>query len=286
MHPRLRVLVTDYAPSVAALLEPACSVIHLAALRNVPRRRAEAFARTNAGLSATLARAAVVAGAGRFVDVSTALTLGPSEVPLDSGAPFDERFPGAYVRSRVDAALAVERMAADRLPLVTILPSIVYGPDHPRARNRIASHIRRVLARPLRIAIAGPQARRNLVYVDDVTDSILRAERSECPTGRHLVSGENVTQDDLEAEVRTVAGMRPSLRVAVPRAAARAAARTVDALLRFDPASGWTSRLETLLAPWCLLPAVTLGGTATPFSEGVRRTVEAVRRESARRRIR
>jgi nucleoside-diphosphate-sugar epimerase len=281
-HPRLRVAATDYGASVARELSRGCSLIHLAAQRSMPTGRTERFIDANVRMPEALARQALAQGVRRFVLVSTALVLGPSEAPLDATGAL-AGWQSTYVRTRVEGLLAVERVAEGSLPLVTLLPPIIYGADHTRARNRITNHMRRTLRAPFRVAIGGPSSKRNLVHVDDVTRSLARAEAAQAPSGRHIVSGDNVTQDELESAVRTAAGMPPAPRIALPRAAALSAARIADALLRIDPAGGWTSRLETLLAPWCLRPyALPFFGegaepVATPFAVGIQRTVEALR---------
>lgn len=272
-HPRLRVTGTSYGASLANELPRGCAVIHLAAQRNMPSRRASAFTAANVALAEDVARAALAKEVRRFVAISTSLVLGSSEEERDANAPLDDRVGGAYVRSRVAGLVALERV--EGLPLVTVLPSIIYGPDHPRARNRMTNYMRQLLRTPVRVAIGGGGARRNLVYVDDVTRSIAAAEASTL-SGRQLVSGANVTQDGLERTVRE----QPGVRVIVPRVAALAAARTIDATLRIDASSGWASRMRTLLAPWCVAPYRTLDGTATPFDAGVRATIEAIRGEA------
>lgn len=238
-HPRLRV-VEGTIPA-----ESAETVIHLAAQRNMPTRNAASFHAPNVELARNVARAAK----GRFVYVSTALALAGNDVP------------SAYIATRKEALDAVGSDAA------IVLPSIIFGPDHPRAQNRITSHIRGLLRGPIRIGLGGKQEPRNMVYVHDVVRAILQA-----PIGRTLVSGENVTQERLERETYAAAGRRPAPRVVLPRFAALAAAKTIDAILGYDRTSGWTSRLETLLAPWCFEASK----DATPFAEGVRRTVAAL----------
>jgi len=281
-HPQLRVAASDYGPSVALHLSSGCSLIHLAAQRNAPKRRAEQFTQANVFLPESLARHALDKGVRRFIHVSTALVLGPSPVPLDATDALVEGG-SAYVRTRVAGLLAVERVAAEGLPLVTLLPPIIYGPDFARARNRITDHLRRVLRAPLRIAIGTNAPRRNLVFVDDVTQAIARAERAREATGRHLLSGDNVTQNELEMAARAAIDASIPPRIVIPSAAAIAAGRVADALLRFDRSSGWTARMQTLLAPWCLrpyaLPAFDDGvePAATPFALGIRRTVEMLR---------
>ena len=267
----LRVIGTDYSDAIANALPPACSIIHLAAQRNAPVQSPNVYEPANVAVAETLTRAAITRSAMRLVHVSTALVLGSSADPIDETHPLDDGRAGAYVRSRITGLLAVERIAGDTLPLVTLLPSIIFGPDHPRAHNRITAHIRRVLRAPLRVAIGRRQPQRNLVFVEDVVQAIARAEQHDTPRGRAIVSGENVTQEQLEAEVCAAAGKTVPRRIVLPGALAVGAARAMDALLRFDPASGWTIRMRTLLQPWCLQPR-----NVTSFAEGIRRTVHSV----------
>jgi nucleoside-diphosphate-sugar epimerase len=240
-HPRLRVIATDYGADLARIVGKDDTILHLAAQRNMPTRHAASFRWPNVELPGILARL----GPERFVYVSTALATaaGPRS---------------AYLASRVEG---LARMNG----VTTVLPSIIFGPDHPRAPNRIARHIRALLRRPFRIGIAGEQAPRNMIFVDDVVNAIARMESG-------LVTGENVTQDELERQVYAAAGRKPAPRIVIPRGALQMAARTLDAVLRFESASGWCSRVETLLAPWCFPPS----NAYTPFAEGVRRTVEAI----------
>jgi nucleoside-diphosphate-sugar epimerase len=239
----VRVIGSDYTA-----LPEAHTVIHLAAQRNMPARRASSFLQPNVELAERVARLA--RGAERFVYVSTALALTAGN--------------SAYISSRIAGLEAVERLGN----VAVVLPSIIFGPDHPRAPNRITSHMRRLLRRPFRAGISGTPAPRNLVFVDDVVHAIANAAN-----GRTIVAGDNVTQDEFEQQVYLAAGKRPAPRVVLPRGAVLAAARTADALLRYDRTSGWTSRIETLLAPWCF-PA---NGAHTPLAEGVRRTMQTIK---------
>jgi nucleoside-diphosphate-sugar epimerase len=275
-HPRLRIVATDYSPAIGAHLSRSSSVIHLAARRHKPTRHGSAFIEANVSLAERVARAALERGAGRFVYVSTAVILGSSRSELDENSPIDSTTTSAYVRSRAAGLVAVERVASEGLDVVTLLPSIIYGPDHLRAPNRIASHIRRVLSRPLRLAIGRAPEPRNLVFVDDVTNSIAFAERMAGLSGRHLITGENLSQNELELAVCKAVGRPPAPRLVIPRAAARMVSRAIDAAVRFDAGSGWRDTIETLLSPRRFRPNTSLHGASTSFAKGIRMTIESM----------
>jgi UDP-glucose 4-epimerase len=262
-RPRLRIIETDYR---ALELPISSTVVHLASVRNAPGTRTSDLADVNVALTERIARAAAAKRATRFIHIGTALVLGSSRTPLDDTAPLASA-DDPYIGSKAAGIRVLE--AIEGLPLVTLLPAIVYGPDHPHARNRITTHMRRVLARPWRVAIGGASEPRNLVFVDDVVRAIVESENTPIGT-RRLVAGENATQDDLERAVFAAAGRKPTPRVTVPRAVVRAAARTADAILRRE--QGWLRRVDTLLAPWCFLP----GPSHTPLRDGVAATLRSL----------
>jgi nucleoside-diphosphate-sugar epimerase len=266
-RPGLRVIETGYGTFD---LPAGCTIVHLAAVRNAPGTRASDLAEANVALTGRLGRAAVAARAARFINIATALVLGSSRTPLDETAPLAETgdpYADPYVASKIAGIRALE--AIDGLPLVTLLPAIVYGPDHPAARNRVTAHMRRVLARPWRVAVGGEAQPRNLVFVGDVVAAIRQAENAPAGT-RRLVAGENATQDDLERAVFAAAGREPTPRVAVPRALVRGAGRIADTFLRRE--QGWLRRIDTLLSPWCFQP----GSPHTSLRDGVDATLRSL----------
>jgi nucleoside-diphosphate-sugar epimerase len=262
-RPGLRIVETGYR---TLDLPPSCTIVHLAAVRNAPGTRASDLAEANVALTGRLGRAAVETRAARFIHIATALVLGSSRTPLDETAPLAETG-DPYVASKIAGIRALE--AIDGLPLVTLLPAIVYGPDHPAARNRVTTHMRRVLARPWRVAVGGEPQPRNLVFVGDLVAAIQQAEGAPAGT-RRLVAGENATQDDLERAVFAAAGREPTPRVTVPRTLVRGAGRIADAFLRRE--QGWLRRIDTLLSPWCFQP----GSPHTPLRDGVEATVRSL----------
>jgi nucleoside-diphosphate-sugar epimerase len=242
----LRIVETDYR---SIDLPAASTVVHLAALRNAPGKRAADMNAVNVELVRRLGNAALAQGAARFIHIGSAVALGSSRLPIEDVTTLTDST-DPYVDSRGAGIHALE--AIKGLPYVVLLPAIVYGPDHPQARNRITSHIRRLLSRPWRIAIGGSSAPRNLVLVDDVIRAIERAE-SGPSRRRELVAGENVTQDELEQLVFSAARRKPTPRIVIPRPAADLAARALDAVQRRE--QGWTRSIETLLTPWCFQPS-------------------------------
>lgn len=260
---RLRVVETDYT---SFELHPESTIVHLAGVRNTPGTATDRLWNVNVEVTRRIGEAALRAGVRRFIHVGTALVLGPSATPLDAHSPFAESA-DPYISSKLAGVRALE--AIEELPLVTLLPSLIYGPDHRLAPNRITSHIRRLRDRRWRVAVSGASAPRNLVYVADVVQAIERAEREAVGT-RTVVAGDDVTQERFERAVYAALNRKPALRIVVPGAVARTATRAMDWTVRRD--QGWSRRLETLLAPWCFRSS----HPYTPLEQGIAQTVRSL----------
>jgi dihydroflavonol-4-reductase len=256
-------------------LRPGMAVYHLAALRAGKGRQRGDFEAVNATACSDLARCCLERGVRRFVLVTTAHLYGPSshgeprcetdDPALDAGvatpgaglmaAPSAAGEPalGCYERTRRAGLLAVRRLIAEGLDAVSLCPTMVYGPDHPSHPNRITAELRRVTSGrfPVAVVIDGGAARRDLVYVDDVVEAALAAERMAPPGAEMLLGGEAISHRELIELAAALAGRRRApLSLSIPAPAALAAARTADRLLRYDPGCGHTASIIHLLREW------------------------------------
>jgi nucleoside-diphosphate-sugar epimerase len=219
------------------------------------------------------------AGVARWVHVSTALTYGPSSLPVEANGRLWTDAPGSYIRSRVECLLGVRERVAGGLPAVVVSPTIVYGPDAPRHPNRITSHLRRLLRTGLSVAVAGGRARRNLVYVDDVVDGLLLAEERAAVGQELVLGGEDVTPADLDALAWSLAGRRPRARLSLPGALARGAARALDLARGYHRDAGYAEAVATLAREWRFTSRAAeraLGYRWRPVADGLRRTLDFV----------
>jgi nucleoside-diphosphate-sugar epimerase len=141
------------------------AVVHLAAaFRGVPDSEARAV---NHATTADLARAAIAAGVGRFIFVSTNLVYGPGR-----GRPAresDDPAPtGAYPESKVAAEEALRALhRSDGLGLRVVRLAFVYGEGDPH------------LAESMRWAATWPAHKRlHLVHHADVGQALMRTLRT------------------------------------------------------------------------------------------------------------
>ncbi len=284
-HPALTVESGDVADASIRprLWEGVDTLFHLAAVRNRPGASPEAMERTNVAATSDLIRLAAENGVERIVHVSSAVVFGPSSVALDESAPLRGGVAaGAYADSKVRALQAARALADAGAPVVTILPTIVFGPDSPSRPNRVTAQIRRLLRRSIAVEVAG-DARRDLVHVDDVVAALRAAATLPGVVGREfLVGGEAGSQRRLAELVAHAAGRRPALLLSLPVTPTRLAATLVDRALGYDPRAGWALALASLAREWTFSAArarEVLGHRPRPLAQGIAETVAWIRSE-------
>lgn len=266
--------------SYASLLPAVTSVFHLAAARNQPWVRAREMEEVNVAATLALARQAGEAGVDRFVHVSTALIYGPARSMARTEADSLDEAASTYVRSKAKAVLEIRKLAQEGLPAVTVCPTLVFGPDHPSHPNRVTSEIRRLLRGGPQVLVGGGRNPRNLVFVEDVIQGLLAAERRGAVGEEYLLGGEEASQQEFNERTLAAAGIRGGLRLQIPARAALAAAWTVDRLRGYDTGCGYTTAVRTLLSGWrfhCGKASRDLKLRPTPLAAALARTIDWIR---------
>jgi nucleoside-diphosphate-sugar epimerase len=150
-------------------------VVHLAAKR-IPGDDMQGFhASYEANLFGTLNLAGCVVGLGklhRFVYLSSAEEYGRAPVPFQAGrreAPLT-----AYGLSKLAATQLLQALAVTHgLPIAVLRATVVYGPG--QAPSMFVPALVRALVDARRFPMTTGEQSRDLIYVDDVVDGILRA---------------------------------------------------------------------------------------------------------------
>lgn len=259
-------------------LPPGGTVYHLAAVRNQPGSRLREMWEVNVDRTLALAWEAGEQGARRFVYVATAIIYGPT----DDGRPRTEENAladgcGSYIDSKAEAVRGLRRLAAEGLPVVTVCPSIVFGPDHPARPNRITGEIRRLLGGGRPILLAGGRQVRDLVHVDDVIRGLLAAEERGVPGEEYLLTGEAISPRELAA--RVAPGRRG---ISIPAAAARGMAKIADRRRGHEAGGGYATAVQMLLGEWRFRSDKAkreLGYRPAPLGEGLAQTIDWIRSE-------
>jgi nucleoside-diphosphate-sugar epimerase len=212
------------------LVEGADTVIHLAARLHMMRDTATdpelAFREANTDVTQRLAQAAAAAGTGRFVFLSSVKVNGEET----TGVPFSERDApapeDAYGRSKRDAEVALQKIAATtKMAVTTLRVPLVYGPS---VRANFAALLR-ICDTVLPLPLDGiTHNRRSLLYLGNLTHALETVIKSDNdPSGTYLLSdGEDMSTAELVSHLRRSLN-RHSLRLPVPASVLRSIASLV-----------------------------------------------------------
>jgi farnesol dehydrogenase len=274
-------------PSIERALPGCDALVHMAALVRMWVRDARDFDRVNVeGLAAAL-RAAERQGVGLILYTSTIAALGPTgPEPRDESCGRTEfNFRTEYERSKWTAErLAVER-AEGGLPVVIVYPGVVYGPGISTQGNLLEQAFRDYAAGRTKTRLGRRSTRICYAYAPDVAEGHLLALEKGTPGRGYILGGENVTQDELFSRLHELTGFNPP-RTAIPFWAAEAAGRALRLRARLTGrAPSFTDgAIATFRHHWAYRSdrAVRdLGYRITPLREGLRATLEALRRQAA-----
>ena len=201
--------------SVRRALDGCRHLFHVAADYRLWARDPEEIVRANLEGTRAVMEAARDAKLERIVYTSSVATLKLREdgVPVDESSPnAPETTIGAYKRSKVEAERLVERMAADGLPAVIVLPSTPIGPRDvkPTPTGRIV-----VEAANGRMP-AYVDTGLNLVHVDDVARGHLLAWARGRIGERYILGGQDVSLGDMLKSIARLVGRKPPT-VELPR---------------------------------------------------------------------
>jgi len=191
--------------SLPALLAGSELVVHSAAVIGYRRRQRGAMAATNVLGTRHVVEAALAAGVGRFVHVSSIAAIGITDSPrlLGDDAPYDAgRLDAAYFDTKHEAELEVRRGLAAGLNAVIVNPGAIYGP------SSVASNSGQLVANIAsgRLSIA-PEGGINVVPLETVVEGVLAAAVRGRRGCRHVLGGENLHLHELMARVRLAAGL-------------------------------------------------------------------------------
>jgi len=236
--------------SLNGLFAGAEVVVHLAAVISVVGDPKGIVRAVNVDGAENVARAALAAGVGRYVHVSSVHAFDLEQVT----ATLTEESPRAiaahlppYDLSKYAGELRVRTVIADGLPAVIVNPTGVIGPDD-FGPSRMGQIFRSMRERQLPFVIQGGF---DWVDVRDVADGIVGAAERGRVGENYLLAGTHTSVADLMALAAVACGSHPP-RFTIPMTLARAwgpvgtlvARRTGSALamtteslhaLRFDP---------------------------------------------------
>lgn len=236
--------------AVTDALEAVDVVVHMAfALYGVKPDEAALFA-TNVRGTANVGRAAVAAGARRFVYTSSAAVYGlraDNPQPLTEADPIRASARHFYSRHKAQCELIVaEALAPGDTDGYLFRPCAIVGPHAvggiagglPPWAPRAAGAVMRGLARTgLRPALPPPPVPLQFVHEDDVAQAIERAVLGEGPPGTYNLAGEGAVAGQ---EALALLGLRV---LPLPRTVVAGALRAFAAAPPVLPALSWPALL-------------------------------------------
>jgi dihydroflavonol-4-reductase len=143
-----------------------------------------------------------------IVVTSSAAVLGTSSTPepMDETHPFNLEDPETYVLAKVEADKIVERFVADGLPVVSVLPTAVFGPGDWKPTPNGQSLIE-YLKLPPSFVMPVSDGGISVVDVDDVVDGHMRAMEVGDVGERYLLGGENITFTEFFQTLADITGL-------------------------------------------------------------------------------
>jgi dihydroflavonol-4-reductase len=206
------------------------AIFHLAALYSYARGDARAMQAVNVEGTRVVLDVAARNGRRRVVHTSSCATCGPvpGRPATEADGPPAWELDVPYKRTKVEGERLALRAAREGLDVVIVNPTTPVGPGdrRPTPTGRMVADVARGRSRAY---LAGSAL--NVVAVEDVAASHLRAHERGRAGDRYLLGGENLTLREVFAIVAAAAGRTPP-RAAIPWSLAYGAARVGDAASR------------------------------------------------------
>lgn len=168
------------------------TVFHLAALIAIPfsYHAPDLYIQTNVVGSSNMGLAALESGVKRFIHTSTSEVYGTAKyVPINEEHPLQPQSP--YSASKIGAdSMVMSYFNAFQLPVTIARPFNTYGPRQS-ARAIIPTLISQMAAGKKEILVGDLRPTRDLNYVADTCDGLIRLGRTEGLAGRTVNIGSN-----------------------------------------------------------------------------------------------
>jgi NAD+-dependent farnesol dehydrogenase len=247
------------------------AVIHAASLVSIWHSRPALFDEINVGGLESTLEAAQRLGIRRVVYTSSFLAHPPADghVPLALND---------YQRTKVAAGALARDAIRSGLPLVSLVPGVLYGPGRETEGNLIGRMIRDHLAGRLPGLIAADRCW-SYAFVEDVAAAHVSALDADVEAGEYLLGGENATQARLFEIVQELTGA-PIPRN-IPVSAALAIAHLLELRARVSGRRPAITRgaVHIFRHDWSMDSARSvqkLSYRVTPLSTGVRALLSAI----------
>jgi NAD+-dependent farnesol dehydrogenase len=261
--------VTD-RPALVAAVRGVDAVCHTAALVSIWQPDPADFDRVNVGGLETVIDVCSTLGIPRVIYTSSFLALPPRGRTRALEA-------NDYQRSKVRAREVARAAARRGMPIVTLIPGVIYGPGADTEGNLVGRLIRDHLAGRLP-GIVGADRLWSFSFIDDVADAHVSALEDGEAGAEYVVGGDNLPQVEAFRLVSIKTGTAPPRRIPGYVATALAWMAEVSAR-RGTPPSITRGTVKILQHDWPLDSARSvqlLSYRMTPLSTGILSLFDAV----------
>jgi dihydroflavonol-4-reductase len=171
------------------------------------RHAKEVIAGSVDGMKGTLG-AARRRGIENIVVTSSAAALGVSfePHPMNEEHDFNLQDPDPYIRAKHEAHLAIKDFVRDGLPVVTVMPSVVYGPGDYKPTPNGAGLIEYLTLEPT-AHVPVSSGGISVVDVEDVAEGLIRAMEVGEVGESYVLGGENVTIEQMYQILADLTGL-------------------------------------------------------------------------------
>jgi nucleoside-diphosphate-sugar epimerase len=256
------------------------SAFHVAAVYKVgiPKSERQGMWDANVGGTGRVLDAAIEAGTGRIVYVSTANVFGNTHGDVvDEGYERDqsEGFLSCYDETKYRSHQIAQDRIAQGAPIVIVQPTAVYGPgDHSEVGNMIDQTSKGKLRMK-----AFPELGLVFVHVEDVAEGVLLAHDRGRVGESYILGGEKSTMGELIDKTAEMSG-RKAPRMTLPPLLAKLSAPLgplVGPALGFPPNLGEAIRVSNGVTYFAKDDKARreLGYSPRGLDEGLRQTLEA-----------
>jgi dihydroflavonol-4-reductase/farnesol dehydrogenase len=272
-----------YKQSLERAMEGCIQVYHTAALAKMWCRNPNEYQETNVTGTRNVLEIAHKTGVERMVYTSTCGVWGPTiKHPMTENDPRITGFPIAYERTKYLAELEVQNFVKQGSQVVTVNPSRVYGEGPVTDSNTVGKMVSGYLKGKWRIIPGNGGQIANYAFLDDVVAGHIAAMRQGISGERYILGGHDISFNDFFATLQEVSGKQLGM-IRVPL-------RIIELYSRFEWLKTQLTGLQPVFLPefakrlkydqkYCSHKAVTqLNYTITPFAEGLRKTVEYIKR--------
>jgi farnesol dehydrogenase len=257
--------------AIARAAQGVDAICHTAALVSIWRPRREEFDEINIGGLQNVLDACATLRIPKLVYTSSFLALPPADAqrPLQAND---------YQRTKVAARHVARAAIARGLPVVTLVPGVVYGPGPVTEGNLIGRLVRDHLEGRLP-GVVGADRRWCYSYVEDVAQAHVAALERGQPGTEYVCGGENAPQMRVFEILREVAGARLPRRIPFAVAAAAGWLNEVRAGLTGRPPLLTRGVVDIFRHDWSLPSPAGPGALIpawTPLDTGLRSTLSGL----------